>query len=197
MRCKPTSAPTRGRSHQISEGTHGHACRLSGGRLVSGRRGYLRDDTHDSETVGGGRPGGSGRRGRIAGRGGPQLRRRGRAGRGERGADQGPDHGQAAPACGRRGWLWRLGPELPPACRRRQGDVAVQEPSGPASGGVGAGRRCGLRLGRDRPAVRVLRGAGMVEIPVRRLRRQLGGGSDHGRPGPSASRPSAGCPEWR
>ena len=54
------------------------------------------------------------------------------------------------------------------------------EPSGPPAGGVGAGRHAGHRLGRDRPAVGVLRGAGLEPVAVRVFRRQPARRGDHG-----------------
>src|ERR1700678_839990 len=42
----------RGLLHEISEGTHGHACRLSRGGLLSGRRRDLRNDPEDGPAIG-------------------------------------------------------------------------------------------------------------------------------------------------
>jgi hypothetical protein len=62
LRCKPTPAPTRRLSYQISEGTHGHARCVSGGRLVSGCGRDVRDDPQNRETVCGGSQDGLGGR---------------------------------------------------------------------------------------------------------------------------------------
>ena len=53
-----------------------------------------------------------------------------------------------------------------------EGRLASQPSPGPPSGGVGAGRHAGDRLGVGGPATRVLRGAGLVAVAVRALRRR-------------------------
>src|ERR1700683_4869634 len=47
-----TAAPTKGRLNEISEGAHGHACRLSRGGELSGRCRDLGADPRDGETTG-------------------------------------------------------------------------------------------------------------------------------------------------
>ena len=123
----------------------------------------------------------------------PQLRRRGRPGGRDRGPDQGPDLGQAAAAGGGGRRLWGLGPQLPPAGGRGEGAVAVEEPPGPTTGGVGAGRHGGVRLGRDRPAVRLLRRGGLEPVCASSPSPTTSGPRPPWRPWPSASSASAGC----
>ncbi len=112
-----------------------------------------------------------------------QLRRRQRPRRRTGGADQGANLGQAAAAHRPSGRLHRLGPQLPPARRRGEGAVAGEAPPGPAPGHLGARRHVGLRLGRDRPAVRLLRRDGLEQGALRLLRRQPRGRGDHDRAG--------------
>ena len=66
---------------------------------------------------------------------------------------------------------------------------------GTSARGVGAGRHAGVRLGGDRPAVRVLRRAGLEPVPLRVLRRQPGGRDAPWRRWPSAWRRSAAVPK--
>ena len=85
---------------------------------------------------------------------------------------QGQDHREAV-AAGRPGrGLRRVGPQLPAAGRGAESVVAPRQPSWPAAGGVVPGRASGHRLGCAGRAARVLRGAGLVRVPVRALRRQ-------------------------
>ncbi len=42
-----TDPPTKGRLNEIREGAHGHACRLSRGRELTGRSGDLQDHTQE------------------------------------------------------------------------------------------------------------------------------------------------------
>ena len=74
--------------------------------------------------------------------------------------------------------------EPPPGRRRGEGAVAHRAPPGSPPRGVGARRHVGVRLGRDRTAVRVLRRVGLEPVPLRLLRRQPGRRFDHGRAGP-------------
>ncbi len=81
------------------------------------------------------------------------------------------------------GRLQRIGTQLPPAGGRGEGRVAGEEPPGTPTGHLDAGRHVGLRLGRDRPAVRLLRRDGLEQGPLRLLRRQPRGRGDHDRTG--------------
>ena len=119
---------TKGHLYEISEGTHGHACRLPGGRLLPGRRRDLRDHAEDREAFGRSRRSGRGRT--RPRRGPPQLRRGGRRRRRDGCPHQGPDHGQATAAGGGGRRLHRVGPQLPPSGGRGEGGLAVEEPPG-------------------------------------------------------------------
>ncbi len=100
-----------------------------------------------------------------------------------------------------------LGPQPAASGGRGQGEVAGGPSPGPSARGVGAGRRARrLRLGPDRPALRVLRRIGLEPVPLRLLRRQPWGNStmaalaDHGDDRGGAQDPphrSHGLPEGR
>ena len=168
-------------SHQTNRGDasmksarekHGLVCRLPGGGHLPGRSCDLRDDPQD----------------RQAGRGRARADEASPPGtevvvapttttwppsspNGWR-ATEGPDLGQAAPAGGASRRLRGLGPEPPPGGRRRQGHLAGGPPPGAPARGMGPRRRAGVRLGGDRPSVRLLRRAGVEPHPLRVLRRQ-------------------------
>ena len=133
----------------------------------------------------------------TAGRGGrPQLRRRPRCRRRAGREDPRSDHREASAARRRRGRLRRLGPQLPASRRRGEGSVAPVEPSWPPAGRVVTGRHARDRLGRDRAAVGVLRGAGVEPLAVRVLRRQPARRHDHGCAG-RVLRSARRCPRHR
>ena len=111
---------------------------------------------------------------------GPQLRRGHGSGRGQGGQDVWADLGEAAAASGAGGRLRRVGAQLPAAGRRAETAVAARSSPWPPAGGVATGPDAGDRLGRRGRAARVLRGAGLVAVPVRAVRRRRAG-DDHTR----------------
>ena len=179
MRCEPTSAPDQGDSSMKSVREHMdmHAAYREVGSYRAAADICGTTPKTVKRSVEAARTG----RGRVRPRRGPpQLRRRGRPGGRDRRPHQGPDHGQAAAAGGEGRRLRGLGPQLPPAGGRGEGQLEVEEPPGPTTGGVGARRHGGLRLGGDRPAVRLLCGGRLEPVPLRLLHRQPRGRGHHG-----------------
>ena len=184
----------RGLLNEISEGTHGHACRLSGGGLVSGRSRHLRDDAEDGEAIG--RGGQSGPRPGSIPAGPPQLRRGRRPG--GRDAWPAPRAGSRPSGCCR--WRRRRAMGARPATSggwwpRRRPTWRSKNHRGRRPGVWAPGDVVVFDWGEIGPLFVFCAVVAWSRCALRVLHRQPRAPRPPWRPWPSASSASAGCPK--